>query len=224
MLQNCNIVKLHKKSAMTCNIAVLVSGRGSNLQSIIDNIESGYIRNASINVVVSDVHDAYALERARDRAIDAIFINPSEHGSKKDYEKYLIGILEEYSIDLILLAGYMRLLGNSFIRRYKNRIMNIHPSLLPSFKGLDAQKQALEYGVKVSGCTVHFVDEGMDSGPIILQQSVRVLENDTVESLSERILEQEHVIYPEAVKLFVEGKLKVQGRIVLTRNYERPVK
>ncbi|WP_048815400.1 phosphoribosylglycinamide formyltransferase [Methanosalsum zhilinae] len=209
---------------MTCNIAVLVSGRGSNLQSIIDNIESGYIRNASINVVVSDVHDAYALERARDRAIDAIFINPSEHGSKKDYEKYLIGILEEYSIDLILLAGYMRLLGNSFIRRYKNRIMNIHPSLLPSFKGLDAQKQALEYGVKVSGCTVHFVDEGMDSGPIILQQSVRVLENDTVESLSERILEQEHVIYPEAVKLFVEGKLKVQGRIVLTRNYERPVK
>ncbi|RQD89714.1 phosphoribosylglycinamide formyltransferase [Methanosalsum natronophilum] len=200
---------------MIFNIAVLASGRGSNLQSIIDNIENGYIPNASVKLVVSDVNKAYALQRAKKHSIESLYLNPLEFKSKKEYEKLLIENLQKRGIDLVLLAGYMRLLGNSFILQYKNKIMNIHPSLLPSFKGLDAQKQALEYGVKVSGCTVHFVDEGMDSGPIILQEAVKVCENDTVTSLSERILEKEHIIYPEAVKLFVEGKLKVEGRIVV---------
>ncbi|MCS3924348.1 phosphoribosylglycinamide formyltransferase [Methanosalsum natronophilum] len=200
---------------MIFNIAVLASGRGSNLQSIIDNIENGYIPNASVKLVVSDVNKAYALQRAKKHSIESLYLNPLEFKSKKEYEKLLIENLQKRGIDLVLLAGYMRLLGNSFILQYKNKIMNIHPSLLPSFKGLDAQKQALEYGVKVSGCTVHFVDEGMDSGPIILQEAVKVCENDTVASLSERILEKEHIIYPEAVKLFVEGKLKVEGRIVV---------
>jgi len=200
---------------MIFNIAVLASGRGSNLQSIIDNIDNGYIPNASVKLVVSDVNKAYALQRAKKHSIESLYLNPLEFKSKKEYEKLLIENLQKRGIDLVLLAGYMRLLGNSFILQYKNKIMNIHPSLLPSFKGLDAQKQALEYGVKVSGCTVHFVDEGMDSGPIILQEAVKVCENDTVTSLSERILEKEHIIYPEAVKLFVEGKLKVEGRIVV---------
>ncbi|WP_440953029.1 phosphoribosylglycinamide formyltransferase [Methanococcoides sp. FTZ1] len=199
---------------MTLNIAVLVSGRGSNLQSIIDNIENGYIPDAAIKVVVSDKGDAYALERANDHGIDGVFIDPSAFGGKKGYEKEVLKTLEKYDTDLVLLAGYMRIIGSDLIEAYRNRIMNIHPALLPSFMGLHAQKQAFDYGVKVAGCTVHFVDEGMDTGPIILQRSVPVLEDDTEDALADRILEQEHKIYPEAVKLFVEGRLKVDGRKV----------
>ncbi|SFM50111.1 phosphoribosylglycinamide formyltransferase [Methanolobus profundi] len=200
---------------MTTNIAVLVSGRGSNLQSIIDNIENGYIENANISVVISDVEDAYALERARDHGITDVFIDPSDYSNKQEFEKEILEVLKDNSTDLVLLAGYMRLVGKDLISAYRNRIINIHPALLPSFKGLHAQQQAFDYGVKVSGCTVHFVDEGMDTGPIIIQKCVPVLDNDTADDLSARILEQEHKIYPEAVKLFVEGKLKVDGRIVV---------
>lgn len=199
---------------MTLNIAVLVSGRGSNLQSIIDNIENGYIPNAAIKVVISDKGDAYALERAEAHGIVPVFVNPSAFGDKKGYEDKILEVLGKYDTNLVLLAGYMRILGGSIIETYRNRIMNIHPALLPSFMGLHAQKQALEYGVKVAGCTVHFVDEGMDTGPIVLQRCVPVLDGDDEDSLAGRILEQEHKIYPEAVKLFVENRLVVDGRKV----------
>lgn len=200
---------------MTTNIAVLVSGRGSNLQSIIDSIESGNIPDARVSVVISDVRNAFALERARTHGIDAVFIDPRAFVDKKAYEQELLGILGQYDIGLVLLAGYMRIVGREVIEAYRNRIINIHPALLPSFKGLHAQKQAFDYGVKISGCTVHFVDEGMDTGPIIIQRAVPVLEGDNADTLAARILEQEHQIFPEAVKLFVEGKLKVEGRIVI---------
>jgi phosphoribosylglycinamide formyltransferase-1 len=200
--------------AMTLNIAVLISGRGSNLQSIIDNVESGYIPNANVSVVISDNKDAYGLKRAMNHGINAVFIDPAAYQSKEDLDNALLDVLARSSTDVLLLAGFMRILGSDVINAYSNRIMNIHPALLPSFKGLHAQKQALDYGVKITGCTVHFVDEGMDSGPIILQKSVPVLDSDTEESLSERILAQEHIIFPEAVKLFAEGRLYVKGRRV----------
>lgn len=200
---------------MTVKIAVLVSGRGSNLQAILDSIEKGYIKNAAINVVISNKANAYALERARNYGIDAVFLNPGDY-DREGYDRAILNILNQYDAELLLLAGYFRLLGNEVIKAYRNRIMNIHPSLLPAFKGLHAQKQAFEYGVKVAGCTVHFVDEGLDSGPIILQKCVPVLPGDTEETLTDRILEQEHIIYPEAVKLFTEDKLKIEGRNVVT--------
>lgn len=200
---------------MTVKIAVLVSGRGSNLQAIMDSIEKGYIKNATINVVISNKANAYALERARNHGIDAVFLDPGEYG-RDEYDKAILNVLSQYDTDLLLLAGYFRILGNEIIKAYRNRIMNIHPSLLPAFKGLHAQKQAFEYGVKVAGCTVHFVDEGLDSGPIIIQKCVPVLTGDTEETLTARILEQEHIIYPEAVRLFTEGKLKIEGRNVVT--------
>ncbi|WP_462271954.1 phosphoribosylglycinamide formyltransferase [Methanohalophilus sp.] len=199
---------------MTLNIAVLISGRGSNLQSIIDNVESGYIPNACVSVVISDKRGAYGLERAMNHGINAVFIDPAAYQSKKHFENALLETLAKFNTDVLLFAGFMRILGSDVIKAYSNRIMNIHPALLPSFKGLHAQKQALDYGVKIAGCTVHFVDEGMDSGPIILQKSVPVLDSDTVGSLTERILEQEHIIFPEAVKLFAEGRLYVKGRRV----------
>jgi phosphoribosylglycinamide formyltransferase-1 len=203
---------------MTTNIGVLVSGRGSNLQSIIDHVESGYLKDIKLSVVISDIKDAYALERAKMHGIDAVFIDPRAYGNKIEFEKKIIETLQLYGVDLVLLAGYMRILGSEVIQAYRDRIMNIHPALLPSFKGLHGPKQALEYGVKVAGCTVHFVDEGMDSGPIILQSCVPVKDDDTENTLASRILEQEHRIFPEAVKLFTEGKLKVDGRIVLRRD------
>lgn len=204
---------------MTTNIGVLVSGRGSNLQSIIDHVENGYLKNVKLSVVISDVKDAYALKRAKMHGIDAVFIDPRAYGSKQDFEKEMIATLHRYGVDLVLLAGYMRILGSEVIQAFRDSIMNIHPALLPSFKGLHGPRQALEYGVKVAGCTVHFVDEGMDSGPIILQSCVPVKDYDTESILASRILEQEHRIFPEAVKLFTEGKLKVDGRIVLRRDY-----
>lgn len=201
---------------MMVKIAVLVSGRGSNLQAIIDSIEKGYIKNAAINVVISNKANAYALERARNYGISAVFLNPDEY-DRAGYDREILNILKQHNTDLLLLAGYFRILGNEIIGIYRNRVLNIHPSLLPAFKGLHAQKQAFEYGVKVAGCTVHFVDEGLDSGPIILQKCVPVLPGDTEETLTARILEQEHIIYPEAVKLFTEGKLKIEGRNVVAR-------
>lgn len=195
------------------NIAVLVSGRGSNLQAIIDSIESGYL-NARIAVVISDVGDAYALTRAKKHGIEAVFVNPKKFASKELYEKEILGVLKTHDAKLVLLAGHMRILGKTLLEAYKNRILNIHPALLPAFSGLHAQKQAFDHGVKVAGCTVHFVDESLDGGQIVLQRCVEVKEDDTEETLADRILEQEHKIYPEAVKLFVENRLRIEGRKV----------
>jgi phosphoribosylglycinamide formyltransferase-1 len=202
---------------MTVKIAVLVSGRGSNLQAIINSIENGHIKNAAINLVISNKADAYALERASNHCINAVFLDPGRY-DKTGYDRAILDVLKQFDIDLLLLAGYFRLLGDEIIEAYRYRIMNIHPSLLPAFKGLHAQRQAFEYGVKVAGCTVHFVDEGLDSGPIIIQHCVPVNSVDTEETLTARILEQEHIIYPEAVRLFVEGKLKIEGRSVVLLN------
>ena len=194
-------------------IAVLASGRGSNLQAIIDSIENGYLK-AQISVVVSDIGDAYALERARKHGINSFHVDPKGFGSKDLYEEEILRILKNNNVQLVLLAGYMKILGKTLLTAYKNRILNIHPALLPAFPGLHAQEQAFRYGVKVAGCTVHFVDEELDCGPIILQRCVEVKEDDTDQTLAEKILEQEHKIYPEAVKLFVENRLRLEGRKV----------
>ncbi|NPV26143.1 MAG: phosphoribosylglycinamide formyltransferase [Firmicutes bacterium] len=198
-------------------LAVLASGRGSNLQAILDAIEDGRLQ-AQVAVVISDRGEAPALERARAKHIPAVHINPKDFSDKAAYEQAVADCCIEYQVDLIVLAGYMRILGAEFIRRFPNRIVNIHPALLPSFPGLHAQRQALEYGVRFSGCTVHFVDEGVDSGPIISQAVVPVLPDDTEETLAERILVQEHRIYPAAIQLIVEGRLEVKGRRVLIRD------
>ncbi len=194
-------------------IAVLVSGRGSNLQAIIDSIETGYL-NATITVVISDFGEAYALLRAKRHGINAVHIDPKQFGSKERYEEEVLRVLNKYNAELILLAGYMRIVGKILLTAFKNRILNIHPALLPAFPGLHAQEQALKHGVKVAGCTVHFVNEELDGGPIILQKCVEVKDDDTQDTLAERILEQEHKIYPEAVKLFVENRLHIEGRKV----------
>ena len=194
-------------------IAVFASGRGSNFQSIIDHIKSGDIP-AEISLLISDNQDAGALKRAEHENVEHVFINPSHFETKADYEKELIGLLEGADVELIVLAGYMRILSPLFVNHFKNQIINIHPSLLPAFKGLNAQKQAVDYGVKYSGCTVHFVDEGMDTGPIIKQAVVEVKEDDSADDLAARILKEEHKIYPEAVKLIAEGRVKIEGRKV----------
>lgn len=194
-------------------IGVLVSGRGSNLQAIIDAIEARKIK-AEIAVVISNVSGVMALDRAKKHGIKSVVIDSKEHEDKSSYETQLIKNLEENKVGLVCLAGYMKLLSPEFVRHFRGHVMNIHPALLPAFPGLRVQKKALEYGVKFSGCTVHFVDEGCDTGPIIIQAVVPVLDNDTEETLSLRILEQEHRIYPEAVRLFSENKLKIEGRRV----------
>lgn len=194
-------------------IGVLASGRGSNLQSIINNIQEGKIK-ASIKIVISDKKNAQALDRADNYDIKSVFVNPAKYSSRMNFEKELLEMLNNQGVELILLAGFMRILSPFFIKKYRGKIMNIHPSLLPSFPGLHPQRQALDYGVKVSGCTVHFVDEGMDTGPIILQAAVPVKRGDTEETLAARILEKEHIIYPEAVRLYAERLLEVKGRTV----------
>jgi len=194
-------------------LGVLASGRGSNLQSIMDAAAAGKI-NAGVAVVISDNKDAFALKRACRAGVPAEFVNPNGFASKEEYERAVVALLKERSVDLVCLAGYMRLVGGVMLEAFPYRIMNIHPALLPSFPGLHGQEQARAYGVKFSGCTVHFVDEGMDTGPIILQAVVPVLDDDTADTLAARILEQEHRIYPEAVRLFAEGRLRVNGRRV----------
>ncbi len=194
-------------------IAVLVSGRGSNLQAIIDSIENGNL-HAQISIVISDIADAYALFRAKTHGINAVHIDPKKFASKEAYETDILRVLSSHNVQLVLLAGYMKILGKTLLTAYKNRILNIHPALLPAFPGLHAQEQAFKHGVKVAGCTVHFVDEELDGGPIILQKCVEVKEDDTAQTLAERILEQEHKIYPEAIKLFAENKLRIDGRKV----------
>ncbi|MEK6714397.1 MAG: phosphoribosylglycinamide formyltransferase [Nitrospirota bacterium] len=194
-------------------LGVLASGRGSNLQAIIDASEQGKI-NAEVVVVISDISDAYALERAKKHGIPGFHINPKDFKNKKEYEEAIVNKLREHNIGLVVLAGYMRLVTSVLIAAFDGNIMNIHPALLPSFKGLHAQQQALEYGVRYSGCTVHFVTVDVDGGPVILQAIVPVFDNDTEETLSARVLEKEHIIYPEAVQLFAEGRLKREGKRV----------
>ena len=194
-------------------LAVLVSGRGSNLQAIIDSIDREEL-DAHLSIVISNTKDAMALKRAEKYGIKTFFIDPSTYLNSKEYDKALVLKLKEFSIDLICLAGYMRILGEEVIQTFEKKIINIHPSLLPAFPGLNAQKQAIEHGVKFSGCTVHFVDSGVDSGPIILQTVVPVYHNDDEKSLSKRILEQEHYLYPKAIKMVKENQIKINDRTV----------
>ncbi|MFW6001148.1 MAG: phosphoribosylglycinamide formyltransferase [Halanaerobium sp.] len=195
------------------NIAVFASGRGSNFQSIIDSVKAGEIP-AEIKILISDNQKAGALKRAEREDIENIFIDPDHFESKMDYEEELINILEGVDVDLVVLAGYMRILSPLFVKHFKNKIINIHPSLLPAFRGLDAQKQAVDYGVKYSGCTVHFVDQGMDTGAIIMQAVVPVKQDDSADELAARILKEEHRIYPESIKLIAEDKIAIEGRKV----------
>ncbi len=196
-------------------IGVLVSGRGSNLQAIIDNIEKGLLP-AEIVVVISDQPEAYSLERARNHNIPAVHISAKEYKDKREvYDGMLVKEMRNRNVDLVCLAGFMRIITPVLIKAFPNRVMNIHPALLPAFPGLHVQKAALEHGVRFSGCTVHFVDEGMDTGPIIIQAAVPVLDSDTEDTLSERILRQEHKIYSRAIQIFAEGRLTIKGRRVM---------
>jgi len=194
-------------------IGVLVSGRGSNFQAVLEKIKAEKLP-ADIVVVISDKADAYALTRAKEAGIDNVAVVRKSFATKEDFEAKIAEVLKEHGVELIVLAGFMRILSGNFVHNWKHSIINIHPALLPSFKGIDAQGQALDYGVKVAGCTVHFVDEGMDTGPIIMQKAVPVLDDDTHDTLAARILVQEHLALPEVVKLWVLGKLRVEGRKV----------
>lgn len=199
---------------MKKRIAILLSGRGSNFEALADSVSSGRIPNAEISMVISHREGAPGIERARARDIDARVI-PSKGLDREAYDRQVVAVLQEKKIDLVCLAGYMRLLSSYFVEAFRDRILNIHPSLLPAFPGLEAQRQALEHGVKFAGCTVHFVDENLDAGPIVLQAAVPVRDDDTVDSLSARILAEEHRIYSEAVGIVLEGRYRVEGRRVI---------
>lgn len=198
------------------NIAVFCSGFGSNLQAILNAVQRGRIA-ARINLVLSDRVDAYALVRARRAGVAYLFIDPRGYAGRTAYDRAIIKELKKRQIDYVILAGYMRLLSPQFVRAYRNRILNIHPALLPSFKGTQGIRDALQYGVKVTGVTAHLVDENLDNGPIVLQQAVRVLPDDTQESLAQRIHRAEHRVYPQAIQLLVTGKLVIRGRTVAPR-------
>jgi phosphoribosylglycinamide formyltransferase-1 len=199
--------------AKKIKIGVLASGSGTNLQAILEACEKKEI-DAEVCIVISDVPAAKALERAKKFGVAASVHERKNFPSKDAYEQAVIADLKKHNAELVCLAGYMRIVGKDFLKAFPERIINIHPALLPSFPGLEAQKQAWEYGVKISGCTVHFVDEQTDHGPIIIQEAVPVLENDTVESLRERILKEEHKIYPKAIQMIAEGRLSINGRKV----------
>ena len=202
-------------------LGVLVSGRGSNLQAIMNEIEAGTVK-AEIVVVISNKQGVPALERAERHGLTTVFLDPKSVADtpnpRQAYDQKLLETLQHHQVQLVVLAGYMKIVTSVLIDSYESRIMNIHPALLPSFPGLDAQRQALDHGVKVSGCTVHFVTEGMDTGPIILQRAVPVEEGDTADTLSERILKEEHGLLPRAIQLFAEGRLTVEGRAVHIRD------
>ena len=198
-------------------LGVLISGNGSNLQSIIGHIEKGSLK-AIIKIVISNNPDAYGITRAKKHGIPVVVIKNGDFKNKEEFDLELIRILRNNEVDLVILAGFMRIITPAFLKAFSGKIMNIHPALLPSFPGLHGQKQALEYGVKISGCTVHFVDEGVDTGPIIIQSAVQVFDNDTEETLATRILKEEHRIYPQAIQLFAEGKIEIKGRKVHIKN------
>jgi len=199
---------------MKKRIGILLSGRGSNFEALAANVASGRIPNAEIAIALSNREDARGIEKARALGIEARVMS-SKGLEREAYDKLVVAALQEKRVDLVCLAGYMRLLSPQFITAFHNRILNIHPSLLPAFPGLEAQRQALEHGAKFSGCTVHFVDENLDAGPIVLQACVPVKDSDTPETLSERILREEHRIYAEAVRIVLEGTFRVEGRRVL---------
>jgi phosphoribosylglycinamide formyltransferase-1 len=200
----------------TLILGVLASGRGSNFQSIIDSIESGYVP-AAVAVLITDNPDAFAIERAKKHDIESLVLKPRDFADRAAYYARIAGELKKRGVELVILAGFMRVVGKALIDQYTNKIMNIHPALLPSFPGLHGQEQAADYSVKISGCTVHFVDEGMDTGPIIIQAAVPAYHDDTEDSLSQRILAQEHRIFPHAIKLYAEGRISVDGRKVLIK-------
>ncbi len=199
---------------MKKRIAVLLSGRGSNFEAIADSVAAGRIPNAEIAVVVSNRENAPGIEKARQRGLEAVII-PSKGRQREEYDREVVALLEAKKIDLVCLAGFMRLLSPYFVEHFRNRILNIHPALLPAFPGLEAQKQALEWGVKYSGCSVHFVDENLDAGPIVAQAVVPVHDDDTEETLAARILREEHRIYTEAVNLVLGGHYRIEGRRVI---------
>jgi phosphoribosylglycinamide formyltransferase-1 len=198
-------------------LGVLISGNGSNLQSIIDHIEKGSLK-AVIKIVISNNPDALGLKRAEKHEIPCVVLKYGDFKSKEDFDSKLIQTLKDNGVDLVVLAGFMRIISPAFLKAFTHKIMNIHPALLPSFPGLHGQKQAIDYGVKFSGCTVHFVDEGVDTGPVIIQSAVPVFDDDTEESLSARILKEEHKIYPRAIQLFADGKIEIKGRKVYIKS------
>jgi len=199
---------------MKKKVAVLLSGRGSNFEALADSVVAGRIPHAEIVLVISNRENAPGLEKARERGI-AVRVIPSKGIEREAYDRVVVAALEQAGVDLVCLAGFMRLLSPYFVERLRGRILNIHPSLLPAFPGLEAQRQALEHGVKFTGCTVHFVDETLDSGPIILQAAVPVRDDDTPESLAARILAEEHRIYSEAARIVLEGRYRIEGRRVI---------
>jgi phosphoribosylglycinamide formyltransferase-1 len=201
------------------NLGILLSGRGSNFEAIARNVASGQIPDARIAVVISNRTDAPGIETARRLGLTALII-PSKGKERAEHDREVVAALLGHEVDLVCLAGYMRLLSPWFVRQFPRRILNVHPSLLPAFPGLEAQEQAFAYGVKVSGCTVHFVDEELDHGPIILQKTVAVLDTDDEHTLSARILEQEHVAYSEAINIVLEGKFEIVGRRLVARRTE----
>jgi len=201
-------------------LGVLVSGSGSNLQAIIDNIEAGRL-DAQIKIVISNVPGVFALERARKHGLPAMVISHKDYKSREDFDQKLVEVLKEYEVELVILAGFMRVVTPVLLRAFLMRVMNIHPALLPAFPGTHVWQAEIDYGVKFAGCTVHFVDEGTDTGPIIIQAVVPVYDDDTAETLNARILKQEHKIYSRAIQLFAEGRLELKGRRVLTRGVPR---
>lgn len=203
-----------KQTAPPLMLGVLASGYGSNLQAVIDEIEAGRL-TAKIALVLSNKSDAFALERAEKHGIPSLFIDPKAHQCREDYDKALLKALQAHQVQAVILAGYMRLLTGHLVKPFHQRMINIHPSLLPAFPGLHAQRQAIDYGVKFSGCTVHFVDEEMDNGPIIAQATVPVLDGDTEKDLAKRILVEEHQLLPSVIQRLAEGKLTIDGRRVL---------
>lgn len=208
------MIQIHPAGRL--KLAILASGRGSNFDAIYQAIQDGRL-DADIQVLISDKSQSMALQKARQRDIPAYFLDPGAFAHQTDYEKEMVGLLRKHQVEMVVLAGYMRLVGQVMLGEYPHRIVNIHPALLPAFKGLHAQRQALEYGVKFSGCTVHLVDEGMDTGPIIMQKVVPVYDDDDEDRLTERILEQEHQIYWQSLQMLAEGKLYIQGRRIVTK-------
>jgi phosphoribosylglycinamide formyltransferase 1 len=205
--------------AKKLHIGVLASGSGSNLEAVIDNIENGSLA-AEVTCVISNNASAFALERARRHGIPAIHLDHRSYTGRENYDTAIVETLRNHGVDLVVLAGFMRIITTVLLEAFPSAVMNIHPALLPAFPGLHAQKQALDYGVKISGCSVHFVDAGTDTGPVILQAAVPVLDDDTEDSLSSRILVEEHRIYSEAIRLFAAGSLKIDGRKVVVSHPE----
>lgn len=196
------------------NIAILASGRGTNFEAIVKAVKKGKIPQAEIKLLITDREDAFVRRRAKRFKIKDIFVDPKKFKSREDFDRFVVKILKKEKIELVVLAGFMRILSKYFVKQFKNKILNIHPALLPAFKGKDAIKRAYDYGVKVTGVTIHFVDEKVDHGPIIIQKSLEIRKGESLEKLEERIHRLEHKLYPYVIRLFVEGRLKIKGRHV----------